>query len=286
MNPVSLTKAPQSQSSGSKSVEKRPSFLERCKKAAEKTVDVLKTFSLFSGVFKCATAIASCVVKLSKPIKHVLTALKVPSIVQKILSTGLSAEKVHASRLLVRDLTSACRLCHLASDPAAKSAALQNALNTIDQHGLKEIGTMTMLKKNGIKDLKKRVDSLREHLKTHTVTADDEELVKLLASRAKVQLSFEISQISSRCAGIVGGVLGFVTLPVSGQIVTAAILAACAVQELAVWGAKSLFINQNPFDPESKSPAKAAVEKISKSFQSLVAKIQTSLFSKKRYVTA
>ncbi len=265
-----------------KPAEKPLSRAARFKKFIEKALTPIKGLALSTNVFKGATGIAACICKLSEPLKTALTVLKVPGIIGNILSTGISAEEVHKTRLLVRDLTAACRGYRQAQDPEAKKNALAIALKKIDDEGVKPIGKISMISGKGLKDLKKRVATLQEHISENAVTDDDALFIEKLVSRVRLSLGISAVQITSRTAAIAAGIINLAPVPVVGQLVSASVLAACAVEELVTWAAKAFFIKENPFDPVSKSPAAALADRISNGFRSLGSRIHTAVFARKR----
>jgi uncharacterized protein YktA (UPF0223 family) len=245
--------------------QKRPSKFERIKKIIQGVLVSLKGISLSISVFKGATSIAACVCKFSKPLKSALSFLKIPSVIQNTISSTLSCEEIRKTRILAKDLSSSLQAYKRSVTQDAKEQALSRAFETIDKVGIKEIAKKISLSKEGTSVLKKRVNDLRAHIKNHSVTQDDEQLIKISLGRVHVHLGMSIANLAVRCVGIATGIVALVPgVPRAGAIVVASVLAACAVEELAMWGLEKLLLNMSPFDPSSKCPAYSALCSMSK----------------------
>lgn len=196
------------------------------------------------------------------------------------ISLGLSAHSAHQSRKLLQAFNSALDDCLRTTNQAEKAKALSKALEVIEAEGIEPLRKQLMLSKKAKDDLIKRVDSLRSHIhevaiqkpyplrQPAEITKEDEELVRTLAGRAKLQLGFKVLDIASNIGGIVGTGVLFAPAP-GAQIAGISVLLATSTMSLVTFGTQYFFINKNPFDKESRSRTMRMLNFVSDAVQSI-----------------
>lgn len=197
------------------------------------------------------------------------------------ISLGLSAHSAHKGRKLVNAFNDSMRAYQLASTPEEKAAALAKALETIETEGIQPLRKQLMISKKGGVELVKRIDALKSHIASRSVTAKDLKLVQILAKRAKTQLRYKAADVATSVGAIAGGAFAFVPIPVVAQAVGASIFAATGVVSLISWGGKYFFINKDPFDEQSRNRAMQMLDETSNALRCLKQRLQTFAIGKR-----
>ncbi len=198
------------------------------------------------------------------------------------ISLGLGAHSTHKSRKLVNAFNDSMKEYQQAATHEAKATALAQALAVIDSEGIQPLRKQLMISKKGGIELVKRVDALRDHIASHSVTEQDVNLVKILAGRATTQLRYKAADLASSVGAIVGGAFFLVPVPVAAQATGAAILAATGVVSLVAWGGRYFFINKDPFDENSKNRAMELLDDVSKALRLVKQRLQMVALGKRR----
>jgi len=141
-----------------------------------------------------------------------------------------------------------------------------------------------MLSKKGA-DLKNRIENVANILKKtpvfgvegQSMTPDEarthsEEILSTLKGRAALQLGFNVAELASRVAGAVGSGISLFGPP---GVATGFIVMACSgAVALVCVGTKLLFINKNPFDPESRNRINSLLHKATLTFDKMIERLK------------
>jgi len=123
-------------------------------------------------------------------------------------------------------------------------------------------------------DLKGRIERIAEGLKMGQKTSPEEaeKLLSKLKSRVKLQLGFSAADLANRIAGTVGA--GIVVFAPPAAVVGFIIMACSSTSALVLLGTRLLFINKNPFDPESRNRINSLVHKALELFDTLIERLK------------
>ena len=194
------------------------------------------------------------------------------SFVIGFISIGLSGETTFRAQDLYRSLNKTSRKLEDATNDDERFDILIESLDELLEKGIKPLRKRLMLSKAAGIEIEERVSTLAKiRLPKTQMTPEQKkkavakgvDLMAKLKGRAKVHLKFSVAELSNRVAGTVGaGLATFSPVPVAGYI----LIACSSASALVCIGSKFLFVNKNPFDPTSKSRAKALLDKASHCF--------------------